>query len=577
MLHQISTNAGGNRVADVLFIHGLGGDPYSTWRYGSDQSTSWPHWLAAEFPDVCFLSLQYAASATKRARGLRRWWSRNRDAGHATPLPDRARTVVDDLVRNQFGRRPLLLIGHSLGGLLAKQLLRRASDDTRQDHRGIFDNTKAVLFLGTPHHGAALASMANRFSAIFGPTASVEDLRAHDAHLGDLYDWYRNHSRRIETFTYFETKEVCGFRIVDRTTSHPGVGPDPVPLDEDHISIAKPLNKDHQVVDKAREFVKLLKQGMSGNHGMGGVSVEPSIRFPVGDHHDSPDSCGEDTPFDSWVGFVADRVLEELKKLPTNTKRAVCQALAIDSMADDGAVPIKTKQFFQTHSSSKTQNVAAISKALETIDGFIDRANNATASVLRNIQDWLMTTLICPTDNPDIAVIRDSCDGVLFVGHPAAAELLFSVADLRKPTFILTDDGKPVGNRLLILGSPPVANPRPLSLVQHYVTEMVDRIGAATFDNSEIDQADDEKCIKYWAGQLELILETERTRTKAKCYCCCPLPDGTPVAAQVLALLRDFSSQLPDLGVFHLRANQDTRSAEDVIVPLLHKRFNKSH
>jgi pimeloyl-ACP methyl ester carboxylesterase len=577
MLHQISTNAGGNRVADVLFIHGLGGDPFSTWRYGSNQSTSWPHWLAAEFPDVCFWSLQYAASATKRARGLRRWISGNKDAGHATPCPDRARTVVHEMVQNQFGRRPLLLIGHSLGGLLAKQLLRRASDDTHGDHRGIFDNAKAVLFLGTPHHGAALASMANRFSAIFGPTASVEDLRAQDAHLSDLYDWYRNHSLRIETFTYFETRDVFGFRIVDRTSSHSGVGPDPVPLDEDHISIAKPLNKDHQVVDKAREFVKLLKQGMSGNHGKGGVSVEPLFRFPVGDHHDSPDSCGEDTPFDSWVGFVADRVLEELKKLPTNTKRAVGRALAIEFTEDNDAVCIRVKQFFKTHSSSKTQNVAAISKALETIDGFIDRANNATVSILRNIQDWLMTTLVCPTDNPDIAVIRDSCDGVLFVGHPAAAELLFSVADLRKPTFIRTDDGKPVGNRLLMLVSPPLGDQRPLHLVQHFVTEMADRIGAVAFDNSEIDQADDGKCIKSWAEQLKLIFRTERARTRARFYCCCSLPDGTPVAAQVLTLLRDFSSQLPDLGVFHLRANQDMRSAEDVIVPLLHKRFNQSH
>jgi len=133
------------------------------------------------------------------------------------PLPDRARQVVDLMVQNQLGSRPLLLIGHSLGGLLAKQLLRRAYDDTRDDHRCIFANTKAVLFLGTTHQGASLASMADRFRVIFGPTASMEDLRAHDAHLGDLFDWYRNHYQRIETFTYFETRDVYGFRIVDRT------------------------------------------------------------------------------------------------------------------------------------------------------------------------------------------------------------------------------------------------------------------------------------------------------------------------------------------------------------------------
>ena len=263
-LHKISTSAGGNRAADVLFLHGLGGDAFSTWRWGNDQSTSWPHWLAAEFPDECFWTLGYAASPTNRVRGLRQWISGDRDAGHAMPLPDRAREVIDLMVRHQLGSRPLLLIGHSLGGLLAKQILRRASDDSRDDHHCIFSNTKAVLFLGTPHQGASLASLADRFRVIFGPTASMEDLKAHDAHLGDLFDWYRNHSRRIETFTYFETKDVFGFRIVDRTTSHPGVGPDPVGLDEDHISIAKPRDRNQHVVNKARELVKLVTQGMSG-------------------------------------------------------------------------------------------------------------------------------------------------------------------------------------------------------------------------------------------------------------------------------------------------------------------------
>lgn len=71
------------------------------------------------------------------------------------------------------------------------------------------------------------------------------DAFATDAHLADLYDWYRNQSARarIETFTYFETREVSGFRIVARTSSHPGVGPDPVGLDEDHISISKPRDR----------------------------------------------------------------------------------------------------------------------------------------------------------------------------------------------------------------------------------------------------------------------------------------------------------------------------------------------
>ena len=324
VLHKISTSVSGDCVADVLFLHGLGGDAFSTWRSGKDQSTSWPHWLAEEFPDVGIWSLGYAASPTKRARGIRKWFSGNRDAGHAMALPYRAREVVDLMVQNQLGSRPLFLIGHSLGGLLAKQILRRANDDTRDDHHCIFANTKAVLFLGTPHQGASLASMANRFRVIFGPTASMEDLKAHDAHLGDLFDWYRNHSDRakIETFTYFETKNFAGFHIVDRTSSHPGVGPDPVGLDEDHISIAKPRERKQHVVSKARELVTFVTQGMSEGNGQGNKSVEDRIIPANAEDEDVEYSSGEDTAFDPWVSFVVDQLLEKLNRLSTNTKTA---------------------------------------------------------------------------------------------------------------------------------------------------------------------------------------------------------------------------------------------------------------
>lgn len=44
--------------------------------------------------------------------------------------------------------------------------------------------------------------------------------------------------------------------IVNPTSAHPGVGRDPVGLDEDHLSIAKPSNRDDQVCGAARDLLR---------------------------------------------------------------------------------------------------------------------------------------------------------------------------------------------------------------------------------------------------------------------------------------------------------------------------------
>jgi len=240
----------------VIFVHGLGGDYAATWRY--DQNSSWPHWLADEFPEVGVWSLEYAASPSRWGCILG-FFSGDRDAGYSMALPDRAGQVLDRMVQKHLGERPLLFICHSLGGLLVKQILRKADDaDDDPRKKQVAAQTRAVLFLATPHNGAELASLLDAFRTLFGTTVSIDDLRAHDAHLLDLYNWYRNHSLGlgIRTVTYYEKRPVMGvLPIVNATSSQAGVGPDAVPLDEDHLSIAKPREHDAQVCDAVRELL----------------------------------------------------------------------------------------------------------------------------------------------------------------------------------------------------------------------------------------------------------------------------------------------------------------------------------
>ncbi|WP_054969877.1 hypothetical protein [Alicyclobacillus ferrooxydans] len=242
----------------MIFVHGLGGDPFATWRQGNNSESFWPKWLGDEFSDVGVWSLGYAASATKWGRVLGMFCTKQRDSGYSMSLPDRARQVLDLFVQNDIGNRPIMFVCHSLGGLLVKQVLRISYDSFETNaERSVFENTRAVLFLATPHNGAELATQLGSFRAMF-PTVSIRDLRAHDPHLRDLFEWYRNHAAvGVQTRTFYESRPVKGsIIVVNPTSAHPGVGSNPISLDEDHISIAKPLARNAQVYVAARDLLR---------------------------------------------------------------------------------------------------------------------------------------------------------------------------------------------------------------------------------------------------------------------------------------------------------------------------------
>jgi tetratricopeptide (TPR) repeat protein len=259
-LHRVS-NERASVDADVVFVHGLGGDAFRTWQSKKEEGDAWPNWIAAEFPNVRVWTLEHASSPSKWARFVG-WITRGRQAGHAMALPERSLQVLDLFTQAGLGAHPLIFIAHSLGGLLVKHVLRTAEDQTDNERmRLVVENTRGVLFLATPHCGAGLASLLHLFRAVFGSTVSIADLRAHEAHLLNLYNWYRQHAavRGIRTASYYETKAVGGsLQIVNATSAQCGIGSDAVPLDEDHLSIAKPTSADAQVCQGARDLLRAV-------------------------------------------------------------------------------------------------------------------------------------------------------------------------------------------------------------------------------------------------------------------------------------------------------------------------------
>ena len=237
------------RLLDVVFIHGLAGDAWTTWMSDpDDDSTFWPDWLAEKFPNLGIWTVGYAADPS-------RW------KGESMPIADQGTNLVNALQLDGIGERPAVFITHSLGGILAKQLLRHAASYGVDRWKRIADSTAGMVFLGTPHSGADIANFVTFVGAALRLNESVKELKAHGSRLRDLHNWFRAYHGdhpfpvrtfcekrkvrlRLRLFGRLPIKLPKGVLVVNQTSAEPNIaGEVAVPLPEDHISICKPPNR----------------------------------------------------------------------------------------------------------------------------------------------------------------------------------------------------------------------------------------------------------------------------------------------------------------------------------------------
>lgn len=62
--------------------------------------------------------------------------------------------VALEAERRSNDSRPVIFIAHSLGGIVVKEMLRRASRAGPDRFRKIYESTSGIMFFGTPHGGA---------------------------------------------------------------------------------------------------------------------------------------------------------------------------------------------------------------------------------------------------------------------------------------------------------------------------------------------------------------------------------------------------------------------------------------
>jgi hypothetical protein len=227
----------GDVFADLIFIHGLDGSYDLKWQAAGVESF-WPSWLAADIPDVAIWSMSYVAHASK--------WQ-----GAALPILQQSANLLAEMRNRNIGRRPICLIGHSLGGLMIKQLL-RTGIERAIEFPEIAANVRAVTFIATPHTGSDLVQWARNMQMIFRPTVLIRDLDTDNDGLRDLNSWYRTWvaNSNIATLALCETEPLFLGRfirtlIVSPLSSDPEL-PNVSPLRLDHTNhknICKPPDR----------------------------------------------------------------------------------------------------------------------------------------------------------------------------------------------------------------------------------------------------------------------------------------------------------------------------------------------
>jgi tetratricopeptide (TPR) repeat protein len=261
----------GKTRASVVYVHGLGGHVYGTWRRTADDSTFWPLWLAQDVEGLNVFSLAYDAPASN--------W-----LGTAMPLQDRAVNILEILLSEPGLRSgPVIFICHSLGGLIVKKIILNLQQQAsrRPEAADLLERVTEIVFAATPHTGSAQATWLDRLRFLAWPSSVARVLVANDPSLRDINVAYRGlaDDRRstLRHRIYYETRTTAAGEIVDEASADPGLpGNPPVPIDADHINIVKPEDRASLLYMGVRQFAELVPAG--GDYGNIEVAARPVIR-----------------------------------------------------------------------------------------------------------------------------------------------------------------------------------------------------------------------------------------------------------------------------------------------------------
>ena len=150
---------------DIIFIHGLQGHPERSWigTNTANKKVFWPlEALPEDRPDVRVMTYGYDSRISRGPM----------QGACQMNISEQGRAFLSNIVaqRRNCQGRPLVIVAHSLGGLITKRALIDSWRAMDKDIRSVWSATRGIMFFGTPHRGsndAAWLELAGRVALIF--------------------------------------------------------------------------------------------------------------------------------------------------------------------------------------------------------------------------------------------------------------------------------------------------------------------------------------------------------------------------------------------------------------------------
>jgi hypothetical protein len=267
MLEPSTGGGGAAPVIDIVFVHGLRGHPFGTWRTDMSKNLKenndvWPDVLLSK--DLRRNNVPARLVTLGYEAGMVSWSS----PWPSLTLQERARVMLSALYAANIGRdrhhpgapaRPVVFVTHSMGGLLTKKML--LLEREQHDRSGLADSTTGVVFLAVPHFGSDLAKgvRSESIRKLIQTHPAVEDLGADpNGRLKDLNDSFKQLG--IDCLSVGEERAApvalgLSAVVVKPESADPGTGRFYVLPGSDHMTICKAKSRDEPLYQDILQYV----------------------------------------------------------------------------------------------------------------------------------------------------------------------------------------------------------------------------------------------------------------------------------------------------------------------------------